>query len=215
MEYKIRMEKIADHVRAYQARMAASRQDRQFNPEYRWLHTLRVTQIGKQLAEAEGANVGHVVAACLLHDIAWFDDPVEYRDHGRLGARVARPLLAELGYDETEVNAICYAIAVHVDDKADFDHPHTLEADIVSDADNIDRFDAYRILLYCQPEIDDFKALTEKLAPRLETLRTYRQDQILGTESGNRLFNQRLDRQIEFFEAILAQDAISRMPDLD
>lgn len=215
MDFKTRMDKIADHVRAHQVRMAASRQDRQFDPEYRWLHTLRVTQLGKQLAEAEGANLEQVVAACLLHDIAWFDDPVEYRDHGRLGAKVARPLLAELGYDQNEINAICYAVAVHVDGKADFDHPHTLEAMIVSDADNIDRFDAYRILLYCQPEIDDFNALTEKLAPRLETLRRYRQDQVLETRTGNQMFNQRLDRQIEMFEAVLAQQAISRMPDLD
>jgi HD superfamily phosphodiesterase len=41
--------------------------------EYRWKHTLRVAQFGKVIAENEGAEVELVLAACLLHDMAWFD----------------------------------------------------------------------------------------------------------------------------------------------
>ena len=207
------MKRVSDYVREYIFEAASKRED-QVSPDYRWLHTLRVTNIGKMLAEEEDGNIETVVIACLLHDIAWFDDPVNHREHGRNGARLARPLLVELGYTEEEINAICYPIAAHVDDKADFEHPHTLEARIVSDADNIDRFDAYRVLLFCSQEIYDFKALVEKLEERLVTLKDYRSRRIMGTDTGHRLWNEKLDQQISFFEAILAQDEISVLPEL-
>ena len=43
------------------------------------------------------------------------------------------------------IQEICYGIAIHVDDKADFEGERTPLALSVSDADNLDRFDAYRI----------------------------------------------------------------------
>jgi hypothetical protein len=102
---------------------------------------------------------------------------------------------------------------VHVDGESDFEHPKTLEAEIVSDADNIDRFSTYRILLYCQPEVFDFKALVDKLGARLKVLRDYRGKRLMGTETGHHLFNGKLDRQIEFYEAILAQNEITKLPE--
>ena len=207
-----RIDQIAAYVKKYLYDMAAQRDGPYVDPDYRWQHTLRVTEIGRQIAEAEGGNVEQVVAACLLHDMAHFDDDENYRDHGRLAARIARPFLAELGYSAEEVDAICYAVAAHVDDKADFEHPHTLEAEIVSDADNVDRFSAYRILLYCQSEVFDFNALVAKLEARLPVLRDYRAKRVMGTDTGHDLFNQQLDQQIAFYEAILAQNKITRMP---
>ena len=212
MELAEKIQRVSGHVHDHLFNMAARREGPYIDPDYRWLHTLRVTNIGKELAEAEGANVEHVVVACLLHDMAHFDDPDNYRDHGRLAARLARPLLEELGYSEEETNAICYPVAAHIDDKADFDHPHSLEAMIVSDADNIDRFDAYRILLFCQQEISDFKALAAKLEERLETLCDYRSRRIMGTDTGHRMWNEKLDQQIAFYEAILAQNEIFVLP---
>jgi uncharacterized protein len=213
MNFEDKVDRVSEYARAYIFEAASKREDHT-DPDYRWLHTLRVTNIGKHLAKEEGGNLEHVIIACLLHDIAWFDDPVNHRDHGRNGARLVRPLLAELEYSKEEINAICYPIAAHVDEKADFDHPHTLEAMIISDADNIDRFDAYRILLYCKPEIDDFKALVEKLNDRLATLKDYRARRIMGTDTGHRLWNQKLDQQVAIYEAILAQNEISVLPEI-
>jgi hypothetical protein len=215
MTLQTRVEKTAEFVKEYLWNAASTRTDTNFDPRYRWLHTLRVTNIGVRIARAEKANLEHVVLGCLLHDVAWFDDPVEHRDHGRLGAQVSRPFLTELGLPPEDVEAICYAIAVHVDDKADFDHPVTLESKIVSDADNVDRFDAYRLLLYCQNEMDDLDALVEKLRPRIETLENYRDRQIMGTPTGNKLFNEKLDRQIEVFMAIVAQKENSVLPEVE
>ena len=108
-----------------------------------------------------------------------------------------------------------FAVAAHVDDRADFEHPVTLESKIISDADNIDRFDAYRLLLYCHRDLEDLDALVEKLAPRIATLEDYRARQIMGTPTGNRLFNAMLDRQIEVFKAIVAQRENSVLPTLE
>lgn len=214
MTLQARIEKTAQFVKEYQYKMAATRTDANFDPKYRWHHTLRVANIGVQIAKAENANLEHVVLGCLLHDVAWFDDPVNYRDHGRDGARVSRPFLTELGLPPEDVEAICFAVAMHVDDKADFEHPITLESKIVSDSDNVDRFDAYRLLLYCRSEIDDLDALVEKLIPRIKTLEDYRARQIMGTATGNKLFNQKLDRQIEVFKAIVAQQEHSVLPEI-
>jgi uncharacterized protein len=209
-----RIKKIAGYVREYLFNMAEQRDGPYVDPDYRWQHTLRVVNIGRKIAEAEGANLEHVITGCLLHDMAHFDDDRNYIDHGRLAAQTCRPFLKEVGYTKEDIDAICYAVAVHVDGESDFDHPKTLEAEIVSDADNIDRFSAYRILLYCQPEVFDFNALVEKLENRLKVLYDYRGKRLMGTETGHQLFNQKLDRQIEFYEAILAQNEITRMPDL-
>ncbi|HKJ26236.1 MAG TPA: HD domain-containing protein [Anaerolineales bacterium] len=209
-----RIEKTADYVRNYLFDMAEKRSGPYVDPDYRWQHTLRVTQIGKQIAEEEGANVEQVLIACLLHDMAHFDDDANYRDHGRLAARICRPFLSQLGYSGEEMEAICYAVAAHVDGEADFKHPPTLEAAVVTDADNIDRFSAYRILLFCQPEVYDFKGLVKKLEERLAVLRDYRGKRMMETLTGHHLFNEKLDRQIEFYEAILAQNEITVLPEI-
>ena len=70
----------------------------------------------------------------------------EYRDHGRIGARIARPFLKDLGaYTDAEIEEMCYAIAIHVDEKADFPGEKTPFTLLIGEADNIDRFDAYRL----------------------------------------------------------------------
>jgi uncharacterized protein len=210
-----RIEKTAEYVKNYLFAMAEKRDGPYVDPDYRWQHTLRVTNIGKQIAEKEGANVEQVMVACLLHDLAHFDDDDHYRDHGRLAARICRPFLAGLDLAQAEIENICYAVAAHVDGEADFEHELSLEASVVTDADNIDRFSAYRVLLYCQPEVYNFKGLVGKLSERLVVLRDYRSKRLMETETGHHLFNEKLDRQIEFYEAILAQDEMTVLPEIE
>ena len=210
-----RLEKISTFVNNHLGEMARQDPSPEHDPVYRWDHTLRVAQYGEQVAEAEGADVEEVVVACLLHDVAHFDPLTDYKDHGREGARMSRALLEELGYSEEQIGDICYAIAVHVDGKADFEHPHTLEADIVSDADNIDRFGAYRILQWCVPEMDDLPTLAEKLGKRVVHLEGYRQANPLETETGRALFAKQLDRQIAFFKDLIAEYELSRLPEFE
>lgn len=193
--------------------MAVEHPSADHDPAYRWEHTQRVAQYGRQLARAEGADVVVVVAACLLHDVAHFDPLVNYNDHGRQGAIISRQFLETLDFSPDQIDDICYAIAVHVDGDAGFAHEPTLEASIVSDADNIDRFGAYRILWWCVPEMNDLPALTEKLRQRLVRLEKYRHDNPLETVAGRLLFTRQLDRQIAFFQDIITEAELTRLFD--
>lgn len=208
-----RLQKIAEFVQNHLNEMAAEHPSEQHDPVYRWEHTLRVANYGKILAEAEGADAEAVVAACLLHDVAHFECEADYKGHGREGAKIARPVLTALDYAPAQIDNICYAIAVHVDGKADFEHPETREASCVTDADNLDRFGAYRILQWCVPEMDEFPKLIEKLSQRIQKLQEYRQrEKVLETDMGDKLFKQQLDRQIGFFQALVDEYARTHLP---
>ena len=185
-------------------------------PDYRWQHTLRVTHYGIQIAQEEGASIELVAAACLLHDSEWFQKEQAQSDdrgHGRYAAGMIRPFLEQIGYTPQEVDSICYSVAVHVDGDAGYAHGTTLEASVVSDADNIDRFGALRAVLYCIDTLDDYPALINKLTQRLQRLEDYRQRQVMGTATGNRLFNEKLDLQIDFFKKLVAENQLTRLPE--
>jgi putative nucleotidyltransferase with HDIG domain len=179
--------------------------------DYRWQHTLRVAQFGKVIAENESADVELVVAACLLHDIAWFDtDATNSREHGRIGAEKAQLILQNHGYNRKQTKNICYSIASHVDE----DNPETPEARIVSDADNVDRFGPYRILQWCYSDIDDYEKLAAKLNERIQRLERYREENPLYTPTGRQLFAEQLNLQLRFFCEFVGEKKLSVMPQI-
>ena len=216
MDIHTRLQRIADFVRARQRETYLEHPDRAgldrhlVDSDYRWRHTLRVAQWGKSIAEAEGADAELVVAACLLHDVASFDVIPDDRDHGRVGAQIARPLLNEIGYMPEQVENICTSVAEHVD----IENPSTLEARCVTDADNVDRFGAYRVLYWCLPDIADYEKLTEKLRQRIERLESYRAKSPLCTATGQELFAEQLDFQIAFFRKFVEEHDASVLPEL-
>ena len=92
-----RLQKIADFTEDHLMRTYKQRKDKKrldhllYHASYRWQHILRVAQFGKIIAETEDAQVELVVAACLLHDIAWFETTSENsREHGRIVVQVGR-----------------------------------------------------------------------------------------------------------------------------
>jgi uncharacterized protein len=183
-------------------------------PEYRWQHTLRVTQYGLQIAQAEAANLELVAAACLLHDSEWFSDrQKDERSHGRLAAWVIRPFLEQTGYTPEEADNICYSVAVHVDGTAGYAHDRTLESKVVGDADNVDRFGALRAIFWLVDMLGDYPTLINKLEKRLKRLEDFRERQVMETDAGNRLFNQKLDFQIDFYKRLIAEHKLTRLPD--
>ena len=185
----------------------------QANPtdrDYRLEHSYRVANIAKAIAEAEGFNVTYAVIAGLLHDIAYCEEMVARKDrmnHGRRSAAIARPFLENLGLPADAVNEICYGIAIHVDDEADFEWNRTPFCETVGDADNIDRFDAYRIyetleyLKFSEMSLDD---KLEKVVSTIEKLNRFKEMK-LGTATAKNLWIQRLDYYIGFYEKLKAQ----------
>ena len=177
---------------------------------YRLEHSYRVANIAKSIARAECHPVALAVIAGLLHDIAYCEELSTREDrmnHGRRSAAIARPFLQELGLSDAEVNEICYAIAIHVDDAADFPWERTAFSEIVGDADNIDRFDAYRIYETLQYDRFSELSLSEKTdlvsrtLGRLSELREMK----LGSETAKSLWIQRLDLYMEFYQKLLIQ----------
>ena len=178
--------------------------------DYRLEHSYRVANIAKFIAEAEGFDVTNAVIASLLHDIAYCEEMVTREDrmnHGRRSAAIARPFLESLGLSADAVNEICYGIAIHVDDEADFEWERTPFCETVGDADNIDRFDAYRI--YETLEYLGFSKMNladkrEKVASTIDRLTKYKEMKP-GTVTAKNLWIQRLDYYIGFYENLKAQ----------
>ena len=178
--------------------------------DYRLEHSYRVANIAKAIAEAEGFDVTYAVIAGLLHDIAYCEEMISREDrmnHGRRSAAIARPFLESLGLSVDAVNEICYGIAIHVDDEADFQWERTPFCETVGDADNIDRFDAYRIyetLEYLKFSKMNLADKQEKVVSTIEKLNRFKEMK-LGTATAKNLWIQRLDYYIGFYEKLKAQ----------
>jgi uncharacterized protein len=214
---KNRLEEIAHFADEYLQHSYRKRKDKAVlkrflsGYDYRWAHTLRVAQYGKLIGEAENMDPELVICACLLHDIAWFDVDWEHsREHGFLGARIARPILENLDYSEEEVENICYSIASHVT----VENPETLESKVVSDADNVDRYGPYRVLQWCFSDINDYEKLAEKLNDRIQRLEQYREKNPLFTETGRHLFAEQLHLQILFFSEFVGEQRLTVPPQI-
>ena len=137
-------------------------------------------RVGKLIAENEDADLELVIATCLLHDIAWFDTTAEKsREHGRLGAEIAKPFLEKMGFSPEQVTPICNAIAEHVVEGK----PETMIAKIICDADDVDRFGPYRVLQWCFSDINDYEKLAAKLRDRIHRLEHYREKNPLFTST--------------------------------
>lgn len=191
----------------------------QHNPkqkDYRFEHSVRVANIAAQIARAEGMDEELMTIAGLLHDVGYgqdFPDGYDWNNHGRDGERIARPFLKTLGLSDAQVNDICYAIAIHVDDKADFEWERTAFSETVGDADNIDRFDTYRIyetVKYKGFDELDLDGRVEWLHARLEQLERLR-DFRFSTETACELWLEKLDFQAQFFGRMLKQMEASQM----
>ena len=178
--------------------------------EYRYEHSLRVASIALDIAKKEGLDEDRCYIGALLHDLGYsvpYDNPKEYVNHGRIGAKLARPFLESLGYSEDEVNEICYGIAIHVDDKADFEGKRTALAVTIGDADNIDRYDAFRI--YDRLTWVDYKNLSlekqkEHVDTVLSSLNKYL-DYECATRTATLMWKEKISFQLEFYNRLKKQ----------
>ena len=178
--------------------------------EYRYEHSLRVASIALDIAKKEGLDENRCYIGALLHDLGYsvpYDNPKEYVNHGRIGAKLARPFLESLGYSEEEVNEICYGIAIHVDDKADFEGKRTALAVTIGDADNIDRFDTFRI--YDRLTWVDYKNLSlekqkEHVDTALKSLNQYL-DYECATRTATLMWKEKISFQLEFYNRLKKQ----------
>lgn len=115
--------------------------------------------------------------------------------------------MKELGLAADRIEEICYGIAIHVDDEADFPGERTPFALSVGDADNIDRFDAYRI--HETLSHGKFLELTFNAKQDYVTKRISRLGELMelpmGTQAAAALWRERVGFYFTFFEKLSAQ----------
>ncbi len=178
---------------------------------YRIQHSYRVANIGKTIAEQEGFDPTEMAIACLLHDIAYvqpLDTPDAQRAHGRISAKIVRPFLEELSMEEDRIQEISYGIAIHVDGQADFEGVATAFAETISDADNIDRFDAYRIyetLHYQKFQTLSLEEQRNKVENTLLQLHNFFVMQRWTTPTATAMWKERIQFYIAFYERLRHQ----------
>lgn len=177
---------------------------------YRIEHSYRVANIAGEIAQKEGLDVEGLIIAGLLHDIAYsegFASDDDWANHGRKSAEIARTFLENTGMEAGRIQDICFGIAIHVDDKSDFDGQRTPFTLSISDADNIDRFDAYRIYESLQYRKFSSMPLADKLAKVTSILSKSEEflQMPLGTKTAQQIWTARLEFQKEFFLRVNAQ----------
>lgn len=178
--------------------------------KYRLEHTYRVANIGKQIAINEKLDVDALVIACLLHDISYiepFDSKDDWINHGRKSAQIAKSVVETLSFDRETMDDILFGIAIHVDGKSDFEGKENAFALSVGDADNIDRFDVYR--LYEMMKHNKFDSLAydeqvqfvEKQIIRFTNLLSEK----FATPTALKLFREKIDFNLEFLSRLRSQ----------
>ncbi len=178
--------------------------------QYRYFHSLRVASIGQKIARAEGMNEEALIIGCLLHDISYanlvYGEGV-WLTHGRESAKIARPFLEALGFEEEVVNEICFGIAIHVDDEADFEGERTALALTIGDCDNIDRFDTYRIYDNLRSQEFEKQSFEEQIAilERMITRLKKYQEIECATQTGTLLWREKIAYQLDFYQRLMKQ----------
>ena len=183
--------------------------DRPQDKKYRLEHTLRVANIGRQIAQGENLDEEALIIGRLLHDLSYAEvfHENDWRNHGRQAAKMARPFLETLDLSPEQIEEICYGIAIHVDDQADFPGERTPLALSIGDADNIDRFDVYRI----HEHLSNSSFLTlsyeeqlQSVTELLSKLEKYKQLEF-ATKTATDLWRDKVGFQIQFFTRLKAQ----------
>ncbi len=104
-------------------------------------HLQRVWHNVRRIVDEEGGDLRVLLAATLLHDCVSVEKNSPLRAQAsRLSADKARGILAALGWNDAEIEAVAHAIAAHSFSAALA--PATLEARILQDADRLDALGA-------------------------------------------------------------------------
>ena len=138
-----RVQKVTEFVRNYLLETGKDHTDEPWGPQYRWEHTLRVAHWAWILAKEEKADVEKSLIAALFHDVSHFVSK-DYRMHGEESAEIAAEFMQKAGFPANFTKDISYAIRSHVGER----NPKTVQAKILQDADALDRFGLFRILLF-------------------------------------------------------------------
>lgn len=102
-----------------------------------WHHVYRDMINAIWIGEAEGADMGIVLPAMILHDIGFLYNP-DFKIHHLVGAEKCAEWLTD--WDAEQVKTITDCIRSHKGSTKGFDHkPITIEEKVVCDADSLEK----------------------------------------------------------------------------
>lgn len=180
---------------------------------YRWPHTLRVADIAARIALESGLDSEALILGGVLHDIGYVrcKTQEDYEDHGLLSAEIGAEFLAGLSVSKEQRDSICYGIRIHTLPPEKHPRPATVLEQSIGDADNIDRFDAYRIYLFLSYENPEklspkeLAALAENMADKLAAFRRWK----FATPAAQAMWESRMAFHEEFYRRLAAQMEIT------
>lgn len=176
---------------------------------YRYTHSLRVAAICRNIAIAEDLDEEMLVLGGLLHDIGYVacKHRLDYADHGLKSAEIAAAFLKEQGYDPAKAESICYGIRVHTQEDDARNRVATVLEDTISDADNIDRFDAWRFSRSLS--WDGLDKMTVPQMRRLAITRCQKMAELRNlrfvTETARAMWNEKLNLWTDFYSRLADQ----------
>lgn len=106
-------------------------------------HTLRVVGLAETIGAHEGADMAILIPAAIFHDIARPVEEATGAPHEEVGAQMAAACLRSISYPADRIPGILHAIRAHRYSAGVA--PETLEARVLSDADNLDAMGAVGI----------------------------------------------------------------------
>jgi len=148
------------------------------DPVHGYDHIVRVYRIAERLAAAEGADIEIVRAAALLHDIQGTGEqpdipsteaiePALRSYHHRSAAIFTRQILESEGWSEERIDAVQHCIRAHRF-RDDTEHPETLEAQVLFDADKLDAIGAIGVARAIAYAVIDGQPIYAQLSPLFE-----------------------------------------------
>ena len=167
---------------------------------YRLDHSLRVANIAREVATAEGQDVLVATLGGILHDLGkHVAGPDEM--HGWISADMAMPFVKSLGVSEKQMRDIHYSIAGHEDGNAGYEYEDIAEADTVHQADAIERLCIYRVFeTLDRGEIGCIDA--SEILQKCEAGMITNMKAMLTTDTARRIFAQVLSGRVALYSSL-------------
>lgn len=171
-------------------------------PHHNFAHVLRDLHRAFLIArEEEGVDYSVLIPAVLLHDIGFCSSDHGKEAHDSVGARVAAEMLPSLGYEQSEIDAVCHCILAH---KGHAEVPRTLEAKILYDADVLEKAGLV-FLIFGGKVIGEFQESIDEFLRREIAHRTREISRGLYTRKGKELDGGRLQKVVALFRQIQSE----------
>lgn len=194
-----RIRQVSQFVHDYLMESGKDHEDEPWRPRYRWEHTLRVAHWAWILAREEKADIERTMIAALFHDVSHFVSK-DYRKHGEKSAEIAMDFMQKAGFPKDFAEDVSYAVRSHVGERS----PKTVHAKILQDADTLDRFGHFRILLFGKTaDLSNLEKLKAELQSFLEYLEKIERGEFgpMWTKTGK----EKVEEFIKLYKAVYGE----------